>query len=55
MPTFDYKCMKCDSVVEMHISSSATDTIYCTSCQGVMTKKYTPPAVIFRGGGWGGQ
>jgi len=33
----------------------ATDTPKCKTCDQPMIKVYTPPAVQFKGGGWGGQ
>jgi putative FmdB family regulatory protein len=55
MPTYDFKCDKCNSQVEMHFAYDAVHAPVCTECGGTMTKNYTPPAVHFRGGGWGGQ
>jgi putative FmdB family regulatory protein len=55
MPTYDFKCDKCNSQVEMHMTYDATSLPVCSECGSTMTKNYTPPAVIFRGGGWGGQ
>jgi len=55
MPVYDYKCNKCNSQVEMHLAYDATHEPTCAECGGSMVKNYTPPAVIFRGGGWGGS
>jgi len=55
MPVYDFKCEACDSVVEMRMATSEDPVPTCNQCGGLMTKVWTPPAVIFRGGGWGGQ
>jgi predicted nucleic acid-binding Zn ribbon protein len=33
----------------------ATQRPTCEGCGEFMIKSYTPPAVQFKGGGWGGQ
>jgi putative FmdB family regulatory protein len=55
MPNYDFKCNTCDNTVEMHMAFDATERPLCSTCKGPMTKVYTPPAVQFKGGGWGGQ
>lgn len=54
MPVYDYKCNACNSIVEMKMVVDHTPPV-CNQCSGVMSKVWTPPAVILRGGGWGGQ
>jgi putative FmdB family regulatory protein len=53
MPRFDFKCHECNTVVELII----TDTPFpkCETCGEAMVKVYTPPAIHFKGGGWGGN
>jgi putative FmdB family regulatory protein len=55
MPKYDFSCTKCESVVEMHMSYDATERPKCDKCGETMSKTFTPPAVHFKGGGWGGQ
>lgn len=55
MPNYDFRCERCHSVVEMFLLAGATDTPMCTTCNQTMTKVYTPPTVIFKGGDWGGS
>lgn len=55
MPTYDFKCNTCDSIVEMRWAYDATDRPKCEKCGNDMSKSYTPPAIQFKGGGWGGQ
>jgi len=55
MPNYDFVCMACDSTVEMHLTFDSVERPSCDKCGHYMTKVYTPPAVQFKGGGWGGQ
>jgi putative FmdB family regulatory protein len=55
MPKYDFTCVPCDSTVEMHLAFDSTDRPACDRCGNFMTKVWTPPAVQFKGGGWGGQ
>mgnify|MGYP006281219377 FL=1 len=55
MPTYDFVCLACDKTVEMLMAVDATDRPQCETCGNFMNKVYTPPAVHFKGGGWGGQ
>ena len=56
MPQYDFKCDVCeDSTVEMHLSLDLTERPNCDRCGNAMTKVFTPPAVHFKGGGWGGD
>jgi putative FmdB family regulatory protein len=55
MPNYDFTCVPCDSTVEIHMAFDAMDRPTCSKCGNFMTKVWTPPAVQFKGGGWGGQ
>jgi putative FmdB family regulatory protein len=55
MPKYDFTCLPCDSTVEMHFVFDSTNRPACEKCGEFMIKVYTPPAVQFKGGGWGGQ
>lgn len=55
MPMYDFSCMKCDRTVEMHFAFDSVQRPTCEGCGEFMIKNYTPPAVQFKGGGWGGQ
>ena len=56
MPKYDFKCDICeDSIVEMHLAYDVTERPNCDRCGNPMSKVFTPPAVQFKGGGWGGQ
>lgn len=55
MPKYDFVCLVCDKSVEMHLAYDSINRPTCETCGNFMTKAYTPPAVHFKGGGWGGQ
>ena len=55
MPRYDFTCMHCDKSVEVKLAHDYTDAPMCDGCGNRMVKNYTPPAVHFKGGGWGGQ
>jgi putative FmdB family regulatory protein len=55
MPMYDFTCMTCDKTTEMHMAFDATTCPICDKCGNFMIKAYTPPAIHFRGGGWGGK
>ena len=52
MPVYDFQCHKCNSSVEMHMGYDSTHAPVCNECGGTMSKNFTPPAIIFRGGGF---
>jgi len=53
MPTLDFKCIMCETVVELIITDDPFPK--CKDCGNTLTKVYTPPALHFKGGGWGGS
>ena len=55
MPNYDFVCTQCDRTVEIHMVHDATDSPICELCGNFMIKCFTPPAIHFKGGGWGGQ
>ena len=56
MPTFEFKCETCDVITEHFIPAADIDSsLACDKCGNVMTRMYTPPAIHFKGGGWGGN
>jgi putative FmdB family regulatory protein len=55
MPKYDFTCITCDKTIEMHMSFDAIERPICEKCGNFMVKAFTPPAVHFKGGGWGGQ
>jgi putative FmdB family regulatory protein len=55
MPKYDFVCMACDSSVEIHLTFDSTERPVCSKCGNFMNKSFTPPAIQFKGGGWGGS
>ena len=53
MPRFDFKCVTCDTVVELIITDNPFPT--CEKCGLTLAKVFTPPSIHFKGGGWGGN
>ena len=45
--------MNCESVVELIITDDPFPK--CEKCDVTLTKVFTPPAIHFKGGGWGGD
>ena len=45
MPVFDFKCTKCNAVVERIVKFSETDSQVC-SCGAPMTKELSAPGVV---------
>lgn len=56
MPTYTFKCKKCPNTEEVtaHVDS-IPQTLHCNECEGWMRRVYTPPAIQFKGSGWGGK
>ena len=55
MPKYDFTCIPCDTTVEMHIGFDDVHRPTCDTCGNFLTKVWTPPAVHFKGGGWGAK
>lgn len=55
MPTYEFKCPQCYLTLEQHFAIGDEPTVRCGDCQQEMFKQFTPPAVHFKGDGWGGS
>lgn len=55
MPTYEFKCLKCHLTLEQHFTIDDEPTMRCFECQEEMVKQFTPPAIHFKGDGWGGK
>lgn len=55
MPTFEFKCPKCFITLEQYFGQGDEPTMRCFDCQEEMIKQFTPPAIHFKGDGWGGK
>ena len=56
MPTYEYSCNECGTYGSVHKSydDDVTD-MRCPKCDLQMSRIYSAPGLIFKGGGWGGQ
>lgn len=52
MPTYSYRCTKCERVFDSFHSMSCTDPQYCPVCGAVGTKLLSASSVIFKGSGF---
>ena len=52
MPTYSYRCSKCEKVFDSFHSMSCTDPQYCPVCGGIGTKLLSASSVIFKGSGF---
>lgn len=56
MPTYEFKCSKCQSYGSAQFGINDEKSMDCPICKNPMDRYYSAPAgVIFKGGGWGGQ
>lgn len=52
MPTYSYRCTKCEKVFDAFHSMSCTSPQYCPDCGAVGTKLLSASSVIFKGTGF---
>ena len=52
MPTYSYRCNKCENVFDSFHSMSCNDPQYCPKCGGVGTKLLSASSIIFKGHGF---
>lgn len=52
MPTYSYKCPKCNQVFDAFHSMSCTDPQMCPECNVKSTKLMSASSVIFKGSGF---
>lgn len=52
MPTYSYKCKKCNKVFDAFHSMSCTDPQHCPECNGEGHKLMSASSVIFKGSGF---
>ena len=53
MPTYDYKCPQCDTLIECFHSMNENPKITCEKCHIVMTRMIGKGSgVHFKGEGW---
>src|SRR5579864_3361724 len=52
VPTYTYKCIACDDVVEKRQSFSDPPLTTCAQCGGALRKVIHPVGIVFKGSGW---
>ena len=52
MPTYEYKCKKCDITETVQHSMMETIALCCNQCGGDMRKSFALAAVTFKGEGF---
>ena len=52
MPTYDYKCDKCNTIYQVQHQMTETVTPKCALCEGPMRKAFGIAAVTFNGEGF---
>jgi len=53
MPTYDFKCAKCQDITSLVTSiKETTPTPYCFKCKAEMTRQYHISAIKFKGSGY---
>ena len=55
MPTYEFKCPKCQIMVEKQFTVYSNHSIWCSDCQVLMEKQFSSPGIIFKGDGWAGK
>jgi len=55
VPNYDFKCNECQTTVEMYMGFDDQNVLFCVTCEGPLTKVFTPTPAHFKGGGWGGK
>jgi putative FmdB family regulatory protein len=52
MPAYDFKCKKCDVVIEVKRASSDASPVPCPECGDEMKQVFHPVGVHFKGSGF---
>lgn len=52
MPTYEYRCAKCDDTVEVFQSFSARPLKKHSECGGTLSKVFHSRGIIFKGSGY---
>ena len=54
MPTYEYSCNGCGTYGSIHKSyNDEVNQMNCPKCNLTMSRMYSAPGLIFKGGGWG--
>lgn len=53
MPVYDYKCVQCKEVIEIHAPmDSAPAALQPCDCGGMLRKVFSAPGIIFKSSGF---
>lgn len=52
MPTYEYRCEKCERTVEVVQGFTDAPLTVCESCGGALRKVYAPVGIVFKGSGF---
>ncbi len=52
MPLYEFKCLKCGTILEIFKKVNDPSPQKCSKCQGPLKKILSPPALQFKGSGW---
>ncbi len=55
MPTYEFKCPKCNEIEELVTSVYSNHSVWCVDCEVEMEKQFSTVGVIFKGDGWAGK
>jgi putative FmdB family regulatory protein len=55
MPNYNFICRMCDKQQELNLGYDDDVFPKCGDCNVTLSKVFTPPAIHFKGGGWGGN
>jgi putative FmdB family regulatory protein len=55
MPTYEFKCPKCNEIEELITSVYSNHSVWCVDCEVAMEKQFSSPGIIFKGDGWAGK
>jgi putative FmdB family regulatory protein len=53
MPKYDYKCIKCETIITIERSLNEVEVIpTCKQCKQLTSRLYNSPAITFKGSGF---
>ena len=52
MPTYEYRCTKCDEHLEVVQSFKDAPLTKCPACKGQLRKVFSPVGIVFKGSGF---
>jgi putative FmdB family regulatory protein len=53
MPTYDFKCDRCEQINEIELPMDAPKEMICAECGVYMWRIWSPISAHFKGTGWG--